>query len=377
VVTAIALALTGAVTAGGPAAAAQPAPAPASGTVWLCRPGATPNPCESNLATTVVRPNGSEIVADPKPAKHPPIDCFYVYPTVSGQPGPNADLTIDPEEIAVAETQASRFSQVCRVFAPMYPQLTVATIRSTASTSVAARVKAYLGVAAAWHEYLEQDNNGRKVVLIGHSQGAVMLTALVKREIDPNPQVRERLLSALLIGGNVTVAKGRDVGGSFQHVPACRRVAQTGCVVAYSSFDQPPPSDARFGRPAGIAAALAPQDPATVEVLCVNPSAPGGGTGALDSFFRTTPFPGPLGLDRPSRYQADTPWVEQPRLYTGTCTQADGASWLQIDDIGCPTDTRPRVLDVLGPNWGLHLVDMNLTLGNLVDLVRHQIVATR
>ncbi len=72
-----------------------------------------------------MRPNGRTTVVDPKPAKNPPIDCFYVYPTVSGQPGPNADLTIDPEETAVAETQASRFSQVCRVYAPMYPQLTV------------------------------------------------------------------------------------------------------------------------------------------------------------------------------------------------------------------------------------------------------------
>ncbi len=322
-------------------------------------------------------PDGRTTVVDPKPAKNPPVDCFYVYPTVSGQPGPNADLTIDPEETAVAETQASRFSQVCRVYAPMYPQLTVATIRNPALTSVAARVKAYLGVLAAWRDYLDHYNHGRKVVLIGHSQGAVMLTALVKREIDPNPQARKQLLSALLIGGQVTVAKGRDVGGSFQHVPACRSSSQTGCVVAYSSFDQPPPSDARFGRPGVGPVTLAGQDPATLEVLCVNPAAPAGGTAALDSFFRTTPFPGPLGMSRPSRYSAATPWVEQPRLYTGSCTQADGASWLQITDIGRPTDNRPRVLDALGPTWGLHLVDVNLTLGNLVDLVRHQIAAAQ
>jgi hypothetical protein len=371
----IALALTGVVIAGGSATAAQPAPA--STTVWLCRPGTTPNPCESDLATTIVRPNGRTTVVDAKPAKHEAVDCFYVYPTVSGQPGPNADLTIDPEEIAVAETQASRFSQVCRVFAPMYPQLTVSTIRSPTPTPVAARVKAYLGVLAAWRDYLDHYNNGRKVVLIGHSQGALMLTALVRREIDPDPLARKQLLSALLIGGQVTVAKGRDVGGSFQHVPACRRRTQTGCVVAYSSFDQPPPPDARFGRSGAGVAVLTGQDPATLEVLCVNPAAPAGGPGALDSFFRTTPVPGPLGMGRPSRYTADTPWVEQPRLYTGTCTPAAGASGLQSDDIGRPTDTRPRVLDVLGPTWGLHLVDVQLTLGNLVDLVRHQIAAAQ
>jgi hypothetical protein len=200
----------------------------------------------------------------------------------------------------------------------------------------------------------------------------------VRREIDPNPQLRKQLLSALLIGGNVTVAKGSDVGGSFQHVPACRKATQTGCVVAYSAFDQQPPPDARFGYPSAAAAALTGQDTTNLEVLCVNPAAPAGGTAPLQPFFRTTPFPGLLGgNNRPSRYQADTPWVTQPRLYSGTCTQADGASWLQIDDVGRPSDQRTRVVDALGPTWGLHLVDMNLTLGNLVDLVRHQIDAVR
>ncbi|HEY7948814.1 MAG TPA: DUF3089 domain-containing protein [Acidimicrobiales bacterium] len=49
------------------------------------------------------------------PAKDPPIDCFYVYPTVSAQPAVNADLTVDPEETAVAVAQASRFSTACRI----------------------------------------------------------------------------------------------------------------------------------------------------------------------------------------------------------------------------------------------------------------------
>jgi hypothetical protein len=145
--------------------------------------------------------------------------------------------------------------------------------------------------------------------------------------------------------------------------------------VAYSAFDQPPPPDARFGYPNAGAATLTGQDPSTLDVLCVNPAAPAGGTATLDPFFRTTPFPGVLGGNRPSRYEADTPWVEQPRLYTGTCTQADGASWLQIDDVGRPTDERTRVVNALGPAWGLHLVDMNVALGNLADLVRRQTAA--
>src|SRR5271170_8408412 len=49
-------------------------------TVWLCRPGLSDNPCTSNLTTTVVRANGSTSVQRGRPARNPPIDCFYVYP---------------------------------------------------------------------------------------------------------------------------------------------------------------------------------------------------------------------------------------------------------------------------------------------------------
>ena len=75
-----------------------------------------------------------------------------------------------------------------------------------------------------------------------------MLTKLIASEIDPNPDVRGLLVSALLIGGNVTVPTGQDVGGDFQNFPACRSASQTGCVVAYSSFIEPPPADTVFGK---------------------------------------------------------------------------------------------------------------------------------
>ena len=94
----------------GPSTTASPA-AP-SNTVWLCRPGLADNPCESSLETTVVSADGSSTTEAAAPAEDPPIDCFYVYPTVSGQQTPNANLDIDPEQRAVALQQASRFSQV-------------------------------------------------------------------------------------------------------------------------------------------------------------------------------------------------------------------------------------------------------------------------
>ena len=249
------------------------------------------------MTVSLVSADGTSTTESSSPATDPPIDCFYIYPTVSRQTTTNADLTVDPEETAVAIHQASRFSQVCKVYAPMYRQMTLTGIRAILSgalpadeTAVAA-VTAYGDVLSAWQDYLAHYNNGRGVVLIGHSQGTLMLTHLVATEIDPNPDARELLVSALLIGGNVTVARGKDVGGVFQNIPACRSAGQTGCVVAYSTFLEPPPADAAFGR---VDVGVRGIDPLgeDVEVLCVNPASISGGTGPLKPYFSTAPFPG-------------------------------------------------------------------------------------
>ncbi len=345
---------------------AGPGRSDAAGTVWLCRPGLAKDPCTADLSATAVRADGSTTFQRAVAAADAPVDCFYVYPTVSQQPMPNANLDVDPQETAVAIAQASRFSQVCKVYAPMYPQLTRSEIANGVGKIPAeAAATAYLGVVAAWKDYLAHDNHGRGVVLIGHSQGASLLIPLIRNEIDPNPTERRLLVSALLMGGNVTVPAGRAVGGDFQHVPACSSDRQTGCVVAYSSFDQAPPPDSLFGRVGtGIAARSGLGRPVSgdLQVLCTNPAALGGGTGMLEPYFPHDAHRGTIS----------TPWVTYPGLYTATCENSGGASWLQVDSHAGPGDRRPVVSQGLGPTWGLHLVDVNIALGNLVSLVRRQ-----
>jgi hypothetical protein len=302
-----------------------------------------------------------------------------VYPTVSAQSTANANLHIDPQERAVAVAQASRFSQVCRVYAPMYPQLTVSAIEKGITPQAAAT--AYLGVLSAWKDYLAHHNKGRGVVLIGHSQGSSLLIALIKREIDPSAAERHLLVSALLMGGNVTVPTGQAVGGDFAHIPACQSNTQTGCVVAYSTFSSPPPPDSFFGRVGTSISALSglsPSSAAGLEVLCTNPAALAGGTGPLEPYFPTKAFPGSktgLAYGTPSKRRVHTPWVSYPNLYTAQCHTSGGATWLQVTNVAGPKDHRPVVQPILGAKWGLHLDDVNLALGNLVNVVRDQSVA--
>src|SRR3954451_16364774 len=98
---------------------------PAGETVWLCRPGRRPNPCISNLATTVVAADGTRSVRTHSAARSTDADCFYAYPTVSNESQSNADLRIQASERQVALVQAARFSSVCDVWSPIYHQRTI------------------------------------------------------------------------------------------------------------------------------------------------------------------------------------------------------------------------------------------------------------
>jgi hypothetical protein len=343
-------------------------PAGAHGaTTWLCKPGANPNPCFGSLQTTVIDPSGQSHVENPPNAKKPPIDCFYVYPTVSDDKTENSDLSIDPEETAIAQYQAARYSQRCRVFAPMYRQLTLQGLGSTPPPE--ALLTAYGDVRSAWKEYMRRYNKGRGVVLIGHSQGAGMLEQLVRQKIDPFPAARRKLVSAILLGGNVTVKRGTGVGGVFRHVSACRSPRQTSCVIAFSTYNQTPPDNAIFGRPPGVLSQAfnQPESP-DLQVLCTNPAALRGGSAPLDTLVPTSPFPGTIGLGVLILYNgmpptAPTPWVTPQDHYTGACVQSPNGTNVLITS---PVDGARTLTPSPDPTWGLHLADANIALGNLV-----------
>ncbi len=337
-------------------------------TVWLCNPTTKgPDPCAFSRASTAVSATGATTVTPSESSKGPSkYDCFYVYPTVSSEPGPNADLTIQPAETLVAELQASRFSQVCRVWAPMYRQRTVSSLTQGLGAAQKASRIAYASLLAAWKDYLAHDNHGRPIIFIGHSQGAAILINLLQSQIDKSPKLRAQMVSALIMGGNVQVPTGRDVGGSFAHIPTCGSPGQTGCVIAYSTFNATPPPDALFGRPGqGVSVQSGQTTSSGQQVVCVNPvnysQAPGS---ALPYFLSSTAAV--------KGVKVTTPWVSFPGLYTVTCEHSGTATWLNVASNASASDPRPTVSPTLGPTWGLHLDDVNLTLGDLVLDVAYQ-----
>ena len=346
----------------------------ADGRTWLCRPGRQ-DACVVDLTTTIVAPDGT-LTREPFTANpNAPIDCFYVYPTVSLDKSGNSDMEPGPEENGVVRVQLARFASQCRLYAPMYRQATLTALRAAASGSPIAvdRGLAYDDVLDAWNYYLQHDNNGRGVVLIGHSQGSGVLTQLIRSEIDGKP-VQAKIVSALLLGTSLAVPKGKDVGGAFRHMPLCREKTQTRCVIAYASFRStiPPPASSRFGRVQGE----------NMQAACANPAALGGGSGDLRAYLSARGS-NIVGSSTPPVWAAgktiETPWVSVPGLLTAQCVANDKGSYLEVTVHGDPGD--PRADDIAGDvmtngqvnaSWGLHLIDVNLAMGNLVDIVGAQ-----
>lgn len=324
------------------------------------------DPCASSLDSTTVSANGSTTVVDADAPDSSTFDCFYVYPTVSTQLKDNANLKIQPAERAAAISQASRFSQVCRVWAPMYRQRTAASLERGLGADPTADKVAYDSLLSGWQDYLAHDNDGRPVIFIGHSQGAAMLIRLLRSQIDPHPALRKQMVSALILGGNVQVPAGKTVGGSFEHIPTCSSPRATGCVIAYSSFGSVPPATSDFGRPGqGVSLQSGQTASKGEQVACVNPVTFSDGKGALQPYFLSA------GTSVPGVTVA-TPWVSFPGLYTAQCESRGGATWLEVNATSTSGDPRPLVTASLGPDWGYHADDVNLALGNLVQDVAQE-----
>jgi hypothetical protein len=351
-----------------------------AGEAWLCRPGRQ-DACSVDLTATIVAASGKltaeKWAADPKA----PIDCFYVYPTVSTDPTPNSDMNPGAEEKGVVRAQAARFGSQCRMYAPLYRQITLTALRAgiAGRPMTIDRALAYNDVVDAWKYYLEHDNQGRGVVLIGHSQGSGVLTQLIRNEIDGKP-AQDRLVSAILMGTNLPVPKGKDVGGAFQHIPTCRSAAQTGCVIAYASFrsNVPPPANSRFGRVQGK----------DMVAACTNPAGLAGGSGQLHAYLSSGGRS--LGSSAEPRpwvnppKTINTPFVSVPGLLSAECVSNDKGSYLAVSVNANPAD--PRTDEIVGDvvvngqvqaDWGLHLIDAHLAMGNLVEIVKKQSKAYR
>jgi hypothetical protein len=220
-------------------------------------------------------------------------------------------------------------------------------------------------VADAFAHYLGQYNQGRPIVLVGHSQGAEMVVRLLRRffEGEGDSALRGRLLLAMPIGGNVEVPAGKLTGGTFATLPVCTRPDETGCVVAFRTHRAGSKVDPGFSTPS----------PGHTSV-CVSPA--GVDTTEKRAFSRTyLPAPKAGSWRMFSGIEGvTTPFVLYRDFYAGQCVDGpSGYRYLAVSEARAPGDVRESPFDLghflLGGQLGTHILDFQFPQGDLIDMV--------
>jgi hypothetical protein len=116
---------------------------------------------------------------------------------------------------------------------------------------------------------------------------------------------------------------------------------------------------------------------------CTNPAALGGGKAPLRAYLGNGAAIASSSVAPPTwvkgKANPTTPFVAVPGLLTGECVSKDGFSYLQVHVNADPAD--PRTDEIAGDvvnsgvvlkDWGLHLIDANVAMGDLVDVVGQQ-----
>jgi hypothetical protein len=355
----------------------------ANPSLWLCRPGLADDKCKINLDATVIGKDGKTTVEKYHAASDPKVDCFFVYPTVSLDTGWQSDFSADKMEIDDIKLQFARFGAVCRQFAPIYRQTTLTALRVASGGAPPAGERpsagqgGYNDVLDAWNWYMANENHGRGVIIMGHSQGAGVLARLIASEIEGKP-AQKQFVSGVILGSAVMVPPGKLTGGTYKSIPLCTAEDQTGCVISYASFrdSNPPPATSNFGksRNGNVAA-------------CTNPANLASGKGAPESFWLAKGFlNGSGGATQPAWAKPEptvtTPFVKTPGLVSTQCVSKGDFTYLEMHVNADPADARTdelagEVQRATGPdlNWGLHLIDVDHSMGDLVRITGKQAAA--
>jgi hypothetical protein len=298
-----------------------------------------------------------------------------VYPTVKLSDGimvdfSNIDITLDP-----LLNQAAPFTSLCNMYAPLYRQAGVtpgmAAMTGPAGTDFSLGLS---DVRDAFQYYLEHLSNGRKFVIMGHSQGSGMTMMMMSSDVDPKPELRARLISALLIGGGFVVPEGKTMGGSFQNIPICTAARQVGCVIAYSSYakENPPSSNMLFSS----------YVTGGMQLACTEPAALAGNMGKYRGSYVPTKYVNSgFVADGSNALPQDitTQFIVYRNVFSGACKTLNGYDVLEITLDWPSNDPRPtppyRNIATEFVGFGLHIRDYALVLDDLLDAVRMQAAA--
>ena len=162
-------------------------------------------------------------------------DVFYIYPTLITS---NRDIrwnvaVDDPNQNAkVVNTavlfQASAWATSGKLYIPFYRQAHIRSYSNFENGGEEALVLAYEDVKAAFEVYLEKYNNGRPIIIAGHSQGTTHCRLLLKDFFDDKP-LQKQLIAAYIPG--IGIEKNE-----FKTIQIMTKPEETGGFVSWNTY---------------------------------------------------------------------------------------------------------------------------------------------
>ena len=173
----------------------------------------------------------------PENQSEAPADVFFLHPTTYyGKKQWNADINDQKlnwkTDKRAIKHQASAFNAGGRVFAPRYRQMVYNGFYSKTEEEIHLRTKAlsfaYADIRKAFQYYLDHYNDGRPIIIAGHSQGCIHANSLIKEFFD-DTALQDQLVAAYLIGFPFKASE-------FKTLKACNSPTETGCLIGWGAY---------------------------------------------------------------------------------------------------------------------------------------------
>lgn len=168
-----------------------------------------------------------------------PVDCFYIYPTVTMQPeNGKQNISLENEEHKKGANycivaQASVYAQSCNLFAPYYQQMNMETYSLPEDQLKKAADIAYSDIKAAFEYFLDNLNDDRPFIIAGHSQGSI-LTSMLLSDVLKDDTLRQRMIAAYAIGWPIT----KEYMEQNPHLTFASGADDTGVIVSFNTCSE-------------------------------------------------------------------------------------------------------------------------------------------
>lgn len=174
--------------------------------------------------------------------KNNEVDVFYLYPTVWYGEGTNKDFVCPIDFKPMREnatnaliSQSTIFEEVGNIYAPFYRQADALYILDT-NNNIKNKEKYFNDIPkkdalAAFDYFIKNYNNNKPFILIGHSQGAMMIKEILIDYFKTNENLMNRLVAAYIIGYSVTT---NDLEKN-PHLKFARSEYDTGVIISYNT----------------------------------------------------------------------------------------------------------------------------------------------